>query len=143
MVFKLIMNPLPNIMIHLKLYTLKPVSGGRGNRTSLNNLGEAASVRNACDLRMRAQRLRSVRTRGSRFQVLLATVLAACLTLLASFQLESILDSASILMRRLCIGALIPGIYLHAKRYDFIGFNVCIHSIGRAHWYIEACKEER
>ncbi len=36
-----------------------------------------------------------------------------------------------------------PGIYLHAKSYDFIGFNACIHSIGRAHWYIEACKEER
>jgi hypothetical protein len=37
----------------------------------------------------------------------------------------------------------IPGIYLHAKGYDFIGFNACIHSIGRVHWYIEACKEER
>ena len=33
-----------------KLYALKPVSGGRVNRTSLNKLGEAASVRNACDL---------------------------------------------------------------------------------------------
>ena len=32
------------------MYTLKHVSGGRGNRTSLNNLGQAASVRNACDL---------------------------------------------------------------------------------------------
>ncbi len=40
-------------MKYCKLYTLKPVSGGpggRGNRTSLNNLGEAASVRNTCDL---------------------------------------------------------------------------------------------
>jgi len=37
-------------MKHYKLYALKPVSGGRGNRTSLNKLGEAASVRNACDL---------------------------------------------------------------------------------------------
>jgi hypothetical protein len=36
-----------------------------------------------------------------------------------------------------------PGIYLHAKSYDFIGFNACIQSIGRVHWYIEACKEER
>ena len=43
------MNPLPNNMKHYKLYALKPVSGGRGNRTSLNNLGGAASVRNACD----------------------------------------------------------------------------------------------
>jgi len=42
---------------------------------------------------------RSVRTRGSNFQVLLATVtaLTASLTFLASFQLESILDSESIL----------------------------------------------
>ena len=32
------------------MYTLKHVSGGRGNRTSLNNLGQAASVRNASDL---------------------------------------------------------------------------------------------
>ncbi len=37
----------------------------------------------------------------------------------------------------------IPGVYLHAKSYDFIGFNARIHSICRAHWYIEACKEER
>ncbi len=36
-------------MKHYKLYALKPVSGGRGNRTSLNNSGGAASVRNACD----------------------------------------------------------------------------------------------
>jgi hypothetical protein len=44
-------------------------------------------------------RSRSVRTRSSNFQVLvlLATVLTASLTLLASFQLESILDSESIL----------------------------------------------
>ena len=42
-------------------------------------------------------RSRSVRTRGSNFQVLLATALTASLTLLASFQLESILDSESIL----------------------------------------------
>ena len=40
---------------------------------------------------------RSVRTRSSRIQVLLATALTASLTLLASFQLESILDSESIL----------------------------------------------
>ena len=40
---------------------------------------------------------RSVRTRGSNFQVLLATALTASLTLLASFQLESMLDSESIL----------------------------------------------
>ena len=42
---------------------------------------------------------RSVRTRSSNFQVLLATVtvLTASITLLASFQLESILDSESIL----------------------------------------------
>ncbi len=39
-----------NNMKYCKLYTLKPVSGGRGNKTSLNNLGEAASVRNTCDL---------------------------------------------------------------------------------------------
>ena len=45
------MNPLPNNVKHYKLYALKPVSGGRGNRTSLDKLGEAASVRNACDLR--------------------------------------------------------------------------------------------
>ncbi len=37
-------------MKYCKLYTLKPVSGGHCNRASLNNLGEAASVRNACDL---------------------------------------------------------------------------------------------
>ncbi len=37
-------------MKYSKLYTLKPVSGGLGNRTSLNNLWQAASVRNACDL---------------------------------------------------------------------------------------------
>jgi len=37
-------------MNHYKLYTLKPVSGGRGNRASLNNLGEAVSVRNVCEL---------------------------------------------------------------------------------------------
>ena len=43
------------------------------------------------------QERRSVRTRSSSFQLLLATVLAACLTLLASFQLESTLDSESIL----------------------------------------------
>ena len=44
-------------------------------------------------------RSRSVRTRSSNFQVLLATVtvLTASITLLASFQLESILDSESIL----------------------------------------------
>ncbi len=40
---------------------------------------------------------RSVRTRSSNFQVLLATVLTASITLHASFQLESILDSESIL----------------------------------------------
>ncbi len=40
---------------------------------------------------------RSVRTQGSNFQVLLATALTASLTLLASFQLESILDPESIL----------------------------------------------
>ena len=43
------MNPLPNNMKHYKLYALKPVSGGRGNRISLYEWGEAASVRNACD----------------------------------------------------------------------------------------------
>ncbi len=32
------------------------------------------------------------------------------------------------------------GIYIHAKSYEFIGFNACIHSIGRAHGHIEACK---
>ena len=44
-------------------------------------------------------RSRSVRTRSSNFQVLLATVLTASftVTLLASFQLESILDSETIL----------------------------------------------
>ena len=42
-------------------------------------------------------RSRSVRTRSSNFQVLLATVFTASLTLLASFQLESILDSETIL----------------------------------------------
>ncbi len=44
-------------------------------------------------------RSRSVRTRSSNFQVLLATVtvLTASITLLASFRLESILDSESIL----------------------------------------------
>ncbi len=31
-------------MKHQKLYALKPVSGGRGNRTSLSNLGGAASA---------------------------------------------------------------------------------------------------
>ena len=35
-------------MKHYKLYALKPVSGGRGNRMSLNKVGEAASVPNAC-----------------------------------------------------------------------------------------------
>ena len=44
------MNHLPNNMKHYKLYALKPVSGGRSNRISLHKLGEAASVRNACDL---------------------------------------------------------------------------------------------
>jgi hypothetical protein len=44
------MNPLPNNMKHYKLYALKPVSGGRSNRISLYEWGEAASVRNACDL---------------------------------------------------------------------------------------------
>jgi hypothetical protein len=53
-----------NNMKYYKLYSLKPVSGGsgnrggRGNRISLHKLGEAASVRNACDPR-------SVRTRSS------------------------------------------------------------------------------
>ncbi len=42
-------------------------------------------------------RSRSVRTRSSNFQVLLATVLTASITLLSSFQLESILGSESIL----------------------------------------------
>jgi len=35
-------------MKHYKLYALKPVSGGRGNRMSLNKLGEAGCVPNAC-----------------------------------------------------------------------------------------------
>jgi hypothetical protein len=77
----------------MKLYTLKPVSGGRCNRTSLNNLGEAASVRNACDLCHAIGHVQS----GLGVQVLLATALTASLTLLASFQFESILDSESIL----------------------------------------------
>ena len=41
-------------------------------------------------------RSRSVRIRSSNIQVLLATVLTASLNLLASFQLESILDSETI-----------------------------------------------
>ena len=45
------MNPLPYNMIPYKLYALKPVSDGRSNRISLYELGEAASVRNACELR--------------------------------------------------------------------------------------------
>ena len=93
------------------MYTLKHVSGGRGNRTSLNNLGEAASVRNACELsRARTfNRSRSVRTRSSSFQVLATLTVLASLTLLlhliASFQLESILDSESILEAPMSSGA--------------------------------------
>jgi hypothetical protein len=82
-----------NNMKYYKLYALKPVSGGRGNRIPLHKLGEAASVRNACNPR-------SVLTRSSSFQVLVAVQVLTSLTLLlhsASFQLDSILDSDSIL----------------------------------------------
>jgi hypothetical protein len=50
------------------------------------------------------------------------------------------LTYSKVLHRAMCQ---VPGIYLHAKSYDFIGFDACIHSVGRVHWYIEACKEER
>ena len=46
---------------------------------------------------LRRNRSRSVRTQSSNIQVLLATVLTASLNLLASFQLESIFDSKSVL----------------------------------------------
>ncbi len=50
-------------MNHYKLYALKCVSGGRGNRIlPLHKLGEEASVRNTCDPR-------SVRTRSSGFNL--------------------------------------------------------------------------
>ncbi len=53
------------------MYTPKPVLGGRGLRTSLNKLGEAASA----ETRMRSlprNRSRSVQTRSSILQVLAA-----------------------------------------------------------------------
>ncbi len=36
----------------------------------------------------------------------------------------------------------IPGIYLHAKSYDFIGFNACTHSIGRRIGILKLAKKK-
>ncbi len=79
------------------LYTLNPVSCGRGFRS-----WRRRPPRNGCKLwalpRSRS-RSRSVRTRSSCFQVLAAVLASLTLLLhfIASFQLESILDSESIL----------------------------------------------
>ncbi len=85
----------------LQIVRFKTVSGGSSNRISLHKLGEAASVCNACDLCHANGHVQSgLRTRSSSFQVLVAVQVLTSLTLLlhsASFQLESILDSKSIL----------------------------------------------
>jgi hypothetical protein len=78
------------------MYTFKHISGGRGhgNRTvtSLNILGEVASLRNACEVCHAIGQVQNVQSGlgAPAFQVL-ATVLASLtllLHLIASFELE-------------------------------------------------------